>query len=68
MLILHGGADRVTDPRVSRFLYESASSKDKSLKIYEGGFHSILEGEPDGVILAVLDDIVSWLDSRTTLR
>lgn len=68
MLILHGGADRVTDPRVSRFLYESASSKDKSLKIYEGGFHSILEGEPDDVILAVLDDIVSWLDSRTTLR
>lgn len=68
MLILHGAADRVTDPRISRFLYDNASTDDKTLKLYEGGFHSILEGEPDDVILAVLTDIVSWLDSRTTLK
>ncbi|XP_051146286.1 caffeoylshikimate esterase [Andrographis paniculata] len=67
MLILHGAADRVTDPQVSRFLYEKASSNDKTLKIYEGGFHCILEGEPDDRILTVLADIVSWLDSRTSL-
>ncbi|XP_057810654.1 caffeoylshikimate esterase [Salvia miltiorrhiza] len=68
MLILHGAADRVTDPRVSQFLYDNASTNDKTLKLYEGGFHSILEGEPDDIILAVLTDIVSWLDSRTTLK
>ncbi|KAL0408868.1 UNVERIFIED_CONTAM: Caffeoylshikimate esterase [Sesamum radiatum] len=68
MLILHGAADKVTDPRVSQFLYDKASSKDKTLKLYEGGFHCILEGEPDDRILAVLSDIISWLDSRTSLK
>lgn len=68
MLILHGAADKVTDPRVSQFLYDSASSQDKTLKLYDGGFHCILEGEPDDRILTVLSDIVSWLDSRTTVR
>lgn len=68
MLILHGAADKVTDPLVSQFLYENAASKDKTLKLYEGGFHSILEGEPDDTILAVLTDIITWLDSRTTLK
>ncbi|CAH9104710.1 unnamed protein product [Cuscuta epithymum] len=64
MLILHGASDRVTDPQVSRFLYENASSKDKTLKLYEDGYHCILEGEPDDRILTVLDDIIAWLDSR----
>ncbi|BAT93769.1 hypothetical protein VIGAN_08030000 [Vigna angularis var. angularis] len=64
LLILHGAADKVTDPLVSQFLYEKASSKDKTLKIYEGGYHGILEGEPDDRISAVHNDIISWLDSR----
>ncbi|KAH6763028.1 alpha/beta-Hydrolases superfamily protein [Perilla frutescens var. hirtella] len=68
MLVLHGAADRVTDPRISQFLHDNASSNDKTLKLYDGGFHSILEGEPDDRILAVLTDIVTWLDSRTTLK
>ncbi|KAL0372626.1 UNVERIFIED_CONTAM: Caffeoylshikimate esterase [Sesamum calycinum] len=68
MLVLHGAADKVTDPRVSQFLYDKASSTDKTLKLYEGGFHCILEGEPDDRILAVLSDIISWLDSRTSLK
>ncbi|GMI74875.1 hypothetical protein like AT1G77420 [Hibiscus trionum] len=64
LLILHGAADKVTDPAVSRFLYEQASSKDKTLKLYEEGYHCILEGEPDDRILTVLNDIISWLDAR----
>ncbi|EYU29987.1 hypothetical protein ABFS82_05G033900 [Erythranthe guttata] len=68
MLILHGGSDRVTDPQVSRFLYENCSSQDKKLKIYEGGFHCILEGEPDEIIFDVLADIISWLDSKTYVK
>lgn len=68
MLILHGAADKVTDPLVSTFLYENASSKDKTLKLYEDGFHCILEGEPDDRILTVLGDIVAWLDSRTSMK
>ncbi|XP_057962683.1 caffeoylshikimate esterase [Malania oleifera] len=68
LLILHGAADRVTDPLVSQFLYEKASSKDKTLKLYEDGYHSILEGEPDDRIFAVLDDIITWLDARCSLN
>ncbi|XP_043695010.1 caffeoylshikimate esterase-like isoform X2 [Telopea speciosissima] len=68
LLVLHGAADKVTDPLVSKFLYEKASSKDKTLKLYEEGYHSILEGEPDDRILKVLDDIVSWLDCHCALK
>lgn len=67
LLILHGAADKVTDPLVSQFLYKKASSKDKTLKLYEEGHHCILEGEPDDRISTVLDDIIGWLDSRTSL-
>jgi len=62
LLILHGDADQVTDPSVSKTLYESSISIDKTLKLYEGGYHCILEGEPDERIFQALDDITSWLD------
>ncbi|KAA8529155.1 hypothetical protein F0562_034046 [Nyssa sinensis] len=68
LLILHGAADKVTDPLVSQFLYEKASSKDKTLKLYEEGYHCILEGEPDDRIFTVLNDIISWLDTRCSLK
>ncbi|XP_059655505.1 caffeoylshikimate esterase [Cornus florida] len=68
LLILHGAADKLTDPLVSQFLYEKASSKDKTLKLYEEGYHCILEGEPDDRIFNVLNDITTWLDSRCSLK
>lgn len=68
MLILHGADDKVTDPMVSQFLYENASSKDKTLKLYEDGYHCILEGEPDDRIFTVINDIISWLDSRCSVH
>lgn len=65
LLILHGEADRVTDPSVSKALYEKASSKDKKLIMYPDAYHALLEGEPDETILRVLDDIISWLDEHS---
>ncbi|KAH9306763.1 hypothetical protein KI387_011167, partial [Taxus chinensis] len=47
LLILHGDPDQVTDPSVSKSLYEKSNSNDKTLKLYDGGYHCILEGEPD---------------------
>ena len=67
LLVLHGAADMVTDPHVSKFLYDRACSQDKAIKIYEDGYHSILEGEPDDRISAVISDIISWLDSHCAL-
>lgn len=66
LLILHGAADKVTDPKVSKYLYDKASTEDKTLKLYEASYHSILEGEPDDRIAAVIGDIISWLDSHSS--
>lgn len=65
LLILHGEADLVTDPSVSKALYEKAKSSDKKLCLYKDAWHSLLEGEPDDAIFKALDDIISWLDSHS---
>ncbi|KAK6152879.1 hypothetical protein DH2020_012518 [Rehmannia glutinosa] len=64
LLILHGKDDKVTDPSVSKALYEKASSSDKKLNLYDNAYHSLLEGEPDEMILLVFGDIISWLDEH----
>ncbi|GMP28380.1 hypothetical protein CsSME_00003956 [Camellia sinensis var. sinensis] len=64
LLILHGEADIVTDVSVSKSLYEKASSSDKKLNLYKEAYHSLLDGEPDDMIIRVFDDIISWLDER----
>ncbi|CAH8388970.1 unnamed protein product [Eruca vesicaria subsp. sativa] len=63
-IVLHGSADVVTDPEVSRELYESAESGDKTLKIYDGMMHSMLFGETDENVEIVRKDIVGWLNDR----
>ncbi|KAJ7971222.1 caffeoylshikimate esterase [Quillaja saponaria] len=65
LLILHGEADIVTDPSVSKALYEKARSSDKKLKLYKDAYHSLLEGEPDENIIQVFSDIISWLDEHS---
>ncbi|KZV19423.1 caffeoylshikimate esterase [Dorcoceras hygrometricum] len=64
LLILHGKRDIVTDPSVSEALYKKASSSDKKLNLYDDAFHSLLEGEPDEMIVRVFGDIISWLDEH----
>lgn len=68
LLILHGKADIVTDPSVSKALYEKAKSSDKKLKLYDDASHSLLEGEPDDVILQVFNDIITWLDEHSATK
>ncbi|XP_015065537.1 caffeoylshikimate esterase-like [Solanum pennellii] len=65
LLILHGKSDLVTDPSVSKALYERSSSSDKKLFLYEDACHALLEGESDEMILRVFGDIMSWLDEHT---
>ncbi|MBA0679633.1 hypothetical protein Goari_011391, partial [Gossypium aridum] len=62
--VLHGEADIVTDPEVSKALYEKASSKDKTIKLYPGMWHGLTSGEPDENIEIVFADITAWLDKR----
>ncbi|KAK1293167.1 hypothetical protein QJS10_CPB17g01286 [Acorus calamus] len=63
--VLHGEADTVTDPGVSRALYEQAESSDKTMKMYPGMWHGLTSGEPDHNIEAVFTDIITWLDKRS---
>ncbi|KAJ7530147.1 hypothetical protein O6H91_15G081600 [Diphasiastrum complanatum] len=65
LLILHGAADRITDPSISKALYELACSPDKTLHLYQDAWHCILEGESDENITQVIRDIVSWLDAHS---
>ncbi|KAG6557549.1 hypothetical protein Mapa_000824 [Marchantia paleacea] len=65
-LVLHGTEDNITDPKASQKLYETAASEDKTIKLYQGAFHSLLQGELDQVRAQVLDDITSWLDARSS--
>uniref|UniRef100_A0A2P2P4U0 Esterase/lipase/thioesterase family protein n=1 Tax=Rhizophora mucronata TaxID=61149 RepID=A0A2P2P4U0_RHIMU len=63
-LTAHGTADGVTCPTSSQLLYEKAASADKSLKLYEGMCHSLIQGEPDENANLVLKDMRDWIDER----
>lgn len=38
-LVLHGTADKITDPNFSQHLYDDACATDKTIKLYDGAFH-----------------------------
>jgi len=61
VLILHGTADQNTRPSGSQHFYELAGSADKALKLYEGGFHDLLN---DLDKRQVMQDIEDWIDVR----
>ena len=61
LLILHGTADKVTKPSGSKEFYEKASSKDKTLKLYEGHFHDLLADLGKEQVMA---DIQAWIDAH----
>ncbi|KAK9141604.1 hypothetical protein Syun_011004 [Stephania yunnanensis] len=63
-LTAHGTADGVTSPLSSYLLYEKASSEEKTLKVYEGMYHSLIQGEPDENSELVLKDMREWIDER----
>jgi alpha-beta hydrolase superfamily lysophospholipase len=64
-LIVHGANDRVTDPLVSKLLYESAVSTDKKFNLYSDMWHALTSGEPPENMNLVFNDIISWLNERT---
>jgi alpha-beta hydrolase superfamily lysophospholipase len=39
ILLMHGEADRITDPRATREFFEKASSADKTLRLWPGLYH-----------------------------
>lgn len=57
-LILHGEKDKIVPKETAIFLYNSISSKDKEIKIYDDLYHEILnEEERDKVLF----DMINWI-------
>lgn len=61
VFILHGTADKVTRPGGSQLFYDTAGSSDKTLKLYEGHVHDLLNDFDKEVVMA---DIKRWIDAR----
>ena len=61
VFILHGTEDKATKPSGSQHFYEQASSADKTLKLYEGHFHDLLNDVDKEIVMA---DIQNWIDER----
>jgi acylglycerol lipase len=61
LLILHGTADKATRSEGSQQFFDEAGSADKTLKLYEGHFHDLLN---DIGKERVFGDIDQWLDAR----
>jgi acylglycerol lipase len=61
VFILHGTADKVTNPKGSQLFYDTAGSTDKTLKLYEGHVHDLLNDYGKEGVLA---DIQAWIDAR----
>jgi alpha-beta hydrolase superfamily lysophospholipase len=59
ILILHGGNDKMVNPSGSQLAYDRASSPDKTLKVYPGMYHEIMNERDKATVLR---DILDWLD------
>jgi len=62
LLILHGTGDAAADPQGSRDLHARAASTDKTLRLYDGLYHDLLN-EPEKE--QVRGDLFAWLRERT---
>jgi alpha-beta hydrolase superfamily lysophospholipase len=63
LLIIHGTADKATKPSGSQYFFDNASSRDKTIKFYEGHYHDLLNDLDKEI---VMNDILDWLNKRTS--
>lgn len=61
VLILHGTADRATKFQGSQFFFDTAGSADKTLKLYEGHYHDLLNDLGKEEVMA---DILLWIEEH----
>lgn len=65
LLVLHGEADVVTNPKLSEELVQCCSSRDKTLRLYRDAWHGLTAGEPEDMTARVMADMISWLRQRS---
>jgi len=57
----YGTDDKATRPEGSQYFYDNVGSKDKTVKLYEGGYHDLLN---DIIKDEVMADILAWVNER----
>jgi alpha-beta hydrolase superfamily lysophospholipase len=65
VLILHGTEDKATKPSGSQQFFNTVGSIDKTLKLYDGGYHDLLNDTDRDVVIA---DIAGWIDRQLGQR
>ena len=61
VFIIHGTDDKATRPEGSQYFYDNVGSADKTLKLYEGGYHDLLNDIDKEIVMA---DILAWVNER----
>jgi alpha-beta hydrolase superfamily lysophospholipase len=61
VFIIHGTDDKATRPAGSQYFYDNVGSKDKTLRLYEGGYHDLLNDIDKEIVMA---DILAWVNER----
>jgi acylglycerol lipase len=61
LLILHGTMDKATRPSGSQLFYDKAGSTDKTIKLYDGHVHDLLNDIDKELVMS---DIKGWINAR----
>jgi acylglycerol lipase len=61
LLILHGTMDKATRPSGSQTFYDKAGSTDKTIKLYDGHVHDLLNDIDKELVVS---DIKGWINAR----
>jgi acylglycerol lipase len=61
VFIIHGTDDKATRPEGSQYFYDNVGSEDKTLKLYDGGYHDLLNDLDKELVMA---DILAWVNER----
>ncbi|WP_261544308.1 alpha/beta hydrolase [Burkholderia multivorans] len=65
VLVYHGTADKLTEPDGSRTFGARVGSADRTLTLYESGFHETMN---DIERERVIDALIGWIDARVPAR
>jgi len=61
VLILHGTADKAAKASGSQAFYDAVGATDKTLKLYDGGFHDLLNDLDKNGVMA---DVTTWVEAH----
>lgn len=60
-LLIHGDADRLTNPKGSELFFGKAKSKDKTFRLFPGGYHELINDKDREEVMGLISD---WVGER----